>query len=129
MKRVTLLLSFLLFVGIQLFAQIIEPVKWSFESKQDGLEATLIFNANIEEGWHLYDTELPEGGPIRTSINFADSTLFEFVGGLVKEPLPTEFFDKTFNMKLGYFSKQAVLTQKIKLKDTEKVDIASDAGH
>lgn len=123
MKRVTLLLSFVLFVGIHLFAQILEPVKWSFESKQDGLEATLIFKANIEEGWHLYDTELPDGGPIKTSINFTDSTLFEFVGELVKEPLPTEFFDKTFNMKLGYFSKQAVLTQKIKLKNTEKVDI------
>ena len=123
MKRVTLLLGFLIFIGAQLFAQVLEPVKWSFESKQDGLEATLIFKANIEEGWHLYDTELPEGGPIRTSINFADSTLFEFIGGLVKEPLPTEFFDKTFNMKLGYFSKQAVLTQKIKLKNPEKVDI------
>ena len=123
MKRLVLIIGFLFFVGFQLSAQILEPVKWSFESKQDGSEATLIFRANIEEGWHLYDTELPEGGPIKTSINFADSTLFEFVGGLVKEPLPTEFFDKTFNMKLGYFSKEAVLTQKIKLKGTEKVDI------
>lgn len=123
MKRVTLLIGFFVLIGYQLFAQILEPVKWSFESKQDGLEATLIFKANIEEGWHLYDTELPEGGPIRTSINFSDSTLFEFIGGLIKEPLPTEFFDKTFNMKLGYFSKEAVLTQKIKLKGNEKVDI------
>ncbi len=123
MKRVSLLIGFLFFIQFQLFSQILEPVKWSFESKQDGLEATLIFKATIEEDWHLYDTELPEGGPIRTSINFADSTLFEFIGGLVKEPLPTEFFDKTFNMKLGYFSKEAVLTQKIKLKGTEKVEI------
>ncbi|HCY42837.1 MAG TPA: disulfide bond formation protein DsbD [Prolixibacteraceae bacterium] len=123
MKRLVLIIGFLFFVGFQLSAQILEPVKWSFESKQDGSEATLIFRANIEEGWHLYDTELPEGGPIKTSINFADSTLFEFIGGLVKEPLPTEFFDKTFNMKLGYFSKEAVLTQKIKLKGTEEVDI------
>lgn len=123
MKRLVLLIGFLVLVGFQLFSQILEPVKWSFESKQDGLEATLIFKANIEEDWHLYDTELPDGGPIKTSINFADSTLFEFIGGLVKEPLPTEFFDKTFNMKLGYFSKEAVLTQKIKLKGTEKVDI------
>ncbi|MDO9614117.1 MAG: cytochrome c biogenesis protein CcdA, partial [Bacteroidota bacterium] len=123
MKRITLFIGLLLFVGTQLFAQILEPVKWSFESKQDGLEATLIFTANIEEEWHLYDTELPDGGPIRTSINFADSSLFEFVGKLAKEPLPTEYFDKIFNMKLGYFSKQAVLTQKIILKNSDKVDI------
>jgi len=123
MKRVTLLLSFLFFISFQLFAQIVEPVKWTFESKQNGNEATLIFKAIIEEGWHLYDTQLPEGGPIKTSVNFSDSTLFEFVGELTKDPQPTEVFDKTFNMKLGYFSKQAVLTQKIKLKNTDKVDI------
>ncbi len=123
MKRVVLFLCLLFFIGYQLFAQILEPVKWTFDSKQDGLEATLVFKAVIEEGWHLYDTQLPEGGPIKTSIHYADSTLFDFVGELTKDPLPTEFFDKTFNMKLGYFSKQAVLTQKIKLRSAEQVDV------
>jgi thiol:disulfide interchange protein DsbD len=77
----------------------------------------------IDDGWHLYDTDLPEGGPVKTSVHFADSTLFELSGTITKEPLPTEVFDKTFNMKLGYFSKQATLTQKIKLKTTDKVEI------
>lgn len=123
MKRFSLFIAFLFLMVSQLFAQILEPVKWSFESKQEGLEATLIFTADIENGWHLYDTQLPEGGPIQTSFNFEDSTLFDFVGELVKEPLPTEYFDKIFNMKVGYFSNQAVLTQKIRLKSSDKVDI------
>ena len=123
MKRFFLSLCLLLFVGFQLFAQVFEPVKWTFESKQDGQEATLIFRAVIEEGWHLYDTQLPEGGPVKTSIHFADSTLFDFAGEFTKEPQPTEFFDKTFNMKLGYFSKQAVLTQKVKIKSQAKTEI------
>ncbi len=123
MKRVSLLLSFFVLIGLQVFSQIVEPVKWSFESKQDGLEATLIFKAAIEEGWHLYDTELPEGGPVKTTIQFADSTLFSFTGDINKEPKAIEVFDKTFNMKLSYFSHQVVLTQKIKLKSSDKVDI------
>lgn len=123
MKRVTLFFILSFFVAYQLIAQIVEPVKWAFESKQDGQEVTLIFKATIDEGWHLYDTELPEGGPIKTSINFSDSTLFDLVGELQKEPMPTEYFDKIFNMKVGYFSNQAVLTQKIKLKAAGKVDI------
>jgi thiol:disulfide interchange protein len=123
MKRVFLILGFLIFAVYQLFAQILAPVKWTFESKQDGLEATLVFKAVIEEGWHLYDTQLPKGGPIKTSIHYTDSTLFDFVGELAKDPLPTEFFDKTFNMKLGYFTKQAVLIQKVKLKSAAKVDL------
>jgi len=123
MKRITLLFSLLVITGYQLMAQVLEPVKWTFESKQEGTEATLIFKAAIEEGWHLYDTKLPEGGPIKTAIHFADSTLFEFAGELGKEPIPTEYFDKTFNLNLAYFSKQAILTQKIKLKSPDKVDI------
>lgn len=123
MKRIIFILIFLFFTGYHLFAQILEPVKWIFESKQDGMEATLIFKAAIENGWHLYDTELPDGGPIKTSIHYADSTLFDFDGILKKDPLPTVYMDKTFNLKLGYFTKQAVLTQKIKLKSAGKVTI------
>jgi thiol:disulfide interchange protein DsbD len=123
MKRFSLFLSFLFLISYQLLAQIVEPVKWTFESKQEGQEAILIFKAVIDDGWHLYDTDLPEGGPVKTSVHFTDSTLFELSGTITKEPLPTEVFDKTFNMKLGYFSKQATLTQKIKLKTTDKVEI------
>ena len=64
MKRLFIFIFFL-FVTVHVYSQIIEPVKWTFESKQDGLEATLIFKADIETGWHLYDTQLEEGGPIK----------------------------------------------------------------
>jgi thiol:disulfide interchange protein len=129
MKRVFFLIAFSVFAFSTLFAQILVPVKWTFESKQDGLEATLVFKAVIEEGWHLYDTQLPDGGPIKTSIHYADSTLFDFVGPLVKDPSPTEYFDKTFNLKLAYFTKQAVLTQKVKLKSAAKATIKGNVEY
>ncbi|MGE5447870.1 MAG: cytochrome c biogenesis protein CcdA, partial [Bacteroidales bacterium] len=122
MKRVAVILVFC-FMAHHLLAQIAEPVKWSFESTQNGQEATLIFKATIEKGWHLYDTDLEEGGPVKTSIHFADSTLFDLVGKVQKEPLPTKYFDKIFNMNVGYFSNKAALTQKIKLKRSGKVEI------
>ena len=123
MKRTSLFLALLFISVYQLFAQIVEPVKWNFKSTRDGLEATLIFNAAIDKGWHLYDTQLPEGGPVKTSIHYADSTLFEFEGNLNKEPNPSEVFDKNFNLNLRYFTKQAVLTQKIRLKSSDKSEI------
>lgn len=104
-------------------AQIIEPIKWTFDSKQDGNEVELIFKADIEKDWHLYDTFLPEGGPIATAIVYNDSTQFEFVGDLQKNPLPEEHFDNTFLLTLRYFSLQATLTQKIKLKSSDPVTI------
>lgn len=106
------------------FGQIIEPIKWSFDSKQDGRDVELIFTADIDPNWHLYDTYLPEGGPIATQVVFEDSTLFEFKGELQKEPEPFEKYDEIFMMTLRFFSDEARLTQKITLKNDEPVEIA-----
>lgn len=84
MRRLIVILTFMISLGAG--AQIIEPIKWSFSSSGDGRNAELVFTAVMEKGWHLYDTYLPEGGPIATSFVFADSTLFNFSGGVVEVP-------------------------------------------
>jgi thiol:disulfide interchange protein DsbD len=122
MKKTVLLFAFVL-TAIFLNAQIVNPTKWEFDSKQNGNEVDLIFKALIDKGWHLYDTYLPDGGPIATSFVFEDSTLFEFVGEIIKEPQPVITFDPTFQMNVGYFSDEAILTQKIKLKSSEPTEI------
>lgn len=122
MKKATFLFLLVL-VSTFINAQIVNPTKWEFSSKQNGEEIDLIFKANIESGWHLYDTYLPEGGPVATSIVFEDSTLFDFVGEIQKNPQPEIHFDATFQMKVGYFNTQAELIQKIKLKNSNPVEI------
>jgi len=122
MKKATILFI-LIIASVLLKAQIVNPTKWEFDSKQVGNEVDLIFIATIDNGWHLYDTYLPEGGPIATSFVFEDSTLFEFVGEILKEPQPVITFDQTFQMNVGYFSNVATLTQKIKLKSSDPVEI------
>lgn len=122
MKKIVFLLAFFL-TAISVAAQIVNPTKWEFDSKQNGNEVDLIFIAKIDKGWHLYDTYLPEGGPIATSFVFEDSTLFEFVGEIIKEPQPVITFDQTFQMNVGYFSDVAVLTQKIKLKSSGPTEL------
>lgn len=122
MKKITFILALVL-VTIVTQAQILNPTTWTFDSKQNGNEVELIFKASIENGWHLYDTNLPEGGPIATSFVYADSTLFEFVGELQKNPQPEIHFDETFKMDVGYFNKEVVITQKIKLAKSGTVKI------
>jgi thiol:disulfide interchange protein len=122
MKKIIFLFT-LVFSAIIIKAQIVNPTKWEFDSKQIGNEVELIFKASIEQGWHLYDTYLPEGGPIATSFVFEDSTLFEFVGEIQKDPQPEKHYDTTFKMNVGYFNTRATLTQKIKLKATAPVNI------
>lgn len=122
MKKIALLL----FAYLTVFAakgQIIEPIKWTFDSGQDQRDVELIFNADIDEGWHLYDTYLPEGGPIATQIVFEDSSFFDVVGELISDPQPVEKFDPTFQMDLRYFSDKVTLTQHIRLHHDDPVEI------
>ena len=122
MKKITSTL-FLIFIVLIANSQIINPVKWSFDSKQNGKEVELNFIATIDEGWHLYDTDLLEGGPIATEIVFEDSTLFVSVAELLKDPQPVEKFDDAFQLNIRYFSNKATLTQKIRLLTDKPVTI------
>ncbi len=122
MKRlfVTLIVTFgVLFAH----AQMVNPTTWTFDSNQNGNEVDLIFTATIESGWHLYDTYLPEGGPIATTFVYEDSTLFEMVGEIQKVPEPEIHFDETFQMNVGYFGGKAVLTQKVKLNSSGPTEL------
>ena len=122
MKKLTVIVL-TYFIAFSAFSQIIEPIKWTFDSQQSGSEVNLVFEADIDENWHLYDTYLPEGGPIATQVVFEDSTLFEFVGELQKNPQPVEMFDNIFQLNLRFFSDKATLTQKIRLKSDDPVEI------
>ncbi len=122
MKRIFLGILLLLATLIAK-TQIVEPIKWSFEKKQGDKEVSLIFSATIDKGWHLYDTYLPEGGPIPTSIVYEDSSKFEFVGELQKIPAAEVHFDSAFQMNLRYFSNKVSLIQKIRLPSDAPVTI------
>lgn len=105
-------------------AQVEDPVHWEFSSSQNNnYEAELVFTAEIEEGWHVYDTYLPEGGPIATSFNYNDTTLFELVGVLESNPEPEEVFDNSFLLTVRYYSNEVVFIQKIKLLTENQVEV------
>lgn len=113
-----LLLVFTLFISAGLTkADVLEPVKWvtSYE-KVDGSTYNIVFKAKIDEGWHLYGLNIPEGGPIATSFNFEDNTSFEKVGEPVSSVNPEKKFDNTFEMELELFDHAVVFKQKIKVK-------------
>ncbi|WP_297098642.1 cytochrome c biogenesis protein CcdA [uncultured Draconibacterium sp.] len=115
MKRI-LFTVFLLTAALLASSQIVEPVKWSFsQNKISDNEFELLFTATIEEGWHMYSTDLPEGGPIKTSFYFENVENAE----LVREPTPNkevvEEFDNSFQMDLRWFEEEVTFTQKVKV--------------
>ena len=121
MKRI-LLTVFLLTTALLGFSQIVEPVKWSFsQNKISDNEFELVFTATIEEGWHMYSTDLPEGGPIKTSFYFENVENAELVGEPTPSEVVTEEFDQSFQMDLRWFEEKVSFTQKVKVAGTGTV--------
>ena len=84
MKKATILFSlFLVLFGFKISqAQIFEPVEWEYiVENRNGNEATLVFKANIDKGWHVYTQNITDPmGPIPTTFTFKKSDDFELLG-------------------------------------------------
>ena len=98
------------------FAQIQDPVQFKTEWKKiSDTEAQIVFTGVIDAGWHVYSTDLPEGGPISATFNTDKMEGVELDGKLMPEGKEIEAFDKVFEMKLRYFEEKATFVQKLKI--------------
>jgi len=119
MKQITLVLTLLFFTAAGAFAQIETPVTWSYAQKKiSKTEAIVYLKATIQDGWHIYSQNVKPGGPVKTTIKFAPSKDFVKVG-TTTEPKSLSKFEKVFDMNVGYFEKQVIFQQKIKLNKPE----------
>jgi len=125
MKFISKLFIFIFLIGSVTNAQIHNPVTWdtSVEKINDS-EFNLLITAGIEEGWHLYSQNVPEGGPIPTSIKITlDDSKYQLIGS-VQEGKGHEEYDNVFDMDIKYFESQAVFKQRIRLLSSEKLTIS-----
>lgn len=82
-KKFVLSWLFLALLCLPLCAQIQDPVKFKTEWKEvSNTEAEIIFTGKIDKGWHVYSTDLPEGGPISATFNVEKMEGAELVGKL-----------------------------------------------
>ena len=111
------IISFLLlsFVVYALQAQIKDPVKFKTElTSLSDTEAEVVFTAAIDKGWHVYSTDLGDGGPISATFNVDNKSGVELVGKLKPVGKEVATFDKLFEMKVRYFENTAKFVQKVK---------------
>ena len=114
MKKVFIILvSLMVVLGIH--AQMVDPVHFTSKLKMgEGAEAEIIFHATIDDGWHVYSTELGDDGPIEATFNVEKMEGAELVGKLTPVGKVIKKMDKLFNMELKYFEKEATFIQKIR---------------
>ncbi len=97
-------------------AQLQTPITWttSLEMISDD-EGEIKFDAEIEDGWHLYALTLPEGGPNPTKITFDKLEGVELIGEIIPSVPATETFDNVFQLPLEWWASNVSLVQKFKL--------------
>ena len=114
-RRTAIASAFLLLIPlITLQAQVLEPVTWSFGSEKTAdNKYDIVMTAEIDNGWHLYAMDIPEGGPIATSFTFEEPSGYTIEGKPVAIDKPEVKFDNSFGMDIGMHSVRAEFRQKI----------------
>lgn len=108
-------------------AQILQPAKWKINLNDSGsAEKEIVFTATLEKGWHLYDQDLPEGGPVSTSFTFETLKGAELIGKPVPSVKPTVVYDEQFAMNLRWFPGTVSFTQKIKVTEPTKFKVEGE---
>ena len=115
MKK-SLLSLFLLLTALLVQAQILDPVTFKTEWKKVSDEkAEIVFTATIDPGWHVYSTDLGDGGPVSATFNVTQMQGAEPVGKLKPVGKEVSGFDPLFEMQVRYFEKTAQFVQELKL--------------
>ncbi|MDH6306661.1 thiol:disulfide interchange protein [Parabacteroides sp. PF5-5] len=108
-------------------AQIMTPVKWKINLLDTGTpEKEIAFTATMDKGWHLYDMDLPAGGPVSTSFTFETLTGAELIGKPVASVKPTSVYDELFAMDLRWYGGSVTFVQKFKVTDAKKFKLAGE---
>ena len=117
-------------IALMVQAQIVNPVHFTAELKTgDGAEAEIVFHATIDNGWHVYSTDLGDDGPIEASFHVEKMEGAEPVGKLIPVGRVIKKMDKLFNLELKYFENEATFIQKIRFtKPDYEIDCYLEYG-
>ena len=122
------IVAFLFIVSFifQGFAQ--DPTDWKFslEDKGNG-DVFFFFFVAIEQGWYIYGTKIPEGGPYPTSLSIDKVEGAVAVGGF--EPRDSKLnsgYDAIFEMTIGSYEGAAKFVQRFKVTDKAKFVLEGD---
>lgn len=114
MKKLSALFFLSAFIILNANSQIINPVKWSVSvERAEDAYVYLVFQASIDKPWHMYGTNIAEGGPIPLSIAFEDDKSMKIIGPLQQVTQPEVIDDPVFNMKVELHNARALFRQKI----------------
>lgn len=127
LHRLLILLVALLPWGAAEAQMITDAVKFktSHTNTAEGV-VTLSFEATLKSGWHIYDVQLPEGGPTPTSLELDGAKGVKLIGALKPSKEPASVYDPNFEMNLKWHTGSVTFTQEVQIEDPEQFVLAGD---
>ncbi len=115
-KYLSVLILFFIISGA--FAQIDNPVQWSWTAKKVADKTyELHMTANINGKWHIYAQEAGEG-PEPTTFSFTNNPLVKLEGKVKEIGKLEKSYDPNFKSTLKFYSEKVDFVQKVKLKSS-----------
>ena len=106
------------------FSQVEKPVQWNYSiEKIDETQLNLIFDAKIDEHWHLYSQYSAEGGPLPLLFTFTENKNYTLINRTTESPTPKKEYDDVFEVDIQYFTSEAKFVQKIELNNDKGFNI------
>ena len=102
--------------SLSMLAQMHNPVTMSVkQNKLSDNEFEIVFSGTAETGWHVYSTDIADGGPTAATIEFEEQTGVEPVGKLTAKGEVHTTFDNMFGMEVSYMEGAVTFVQKMRI--------------
>lgn len=111
MKKALILLIAAIAIAISASAQ--SPIRWRTSINMISPdEGEIVIKALIEDGWHLYGFNMPDGGPKPTRFDFSESCGIELNGEIRPSENPIVKMDPLFGRDLSWWDRNVNFTQR-----------------
>jgi len=114
------LISFLsIMTALNSIGQIKEHANWKFAvEKINDKQLQVVLTTTLDDGWHIYSSQMEDGGPQKTVVNIEPGSSFKIEDSTTETGKLIEKYDSNFNITLRYYPKMAVFKKLIDMKDT-----------
>ena len=124
MKKLLLLITLFSIAGVS-FAQLSDPVKWSYTAtKKSDKVYEITYTATIDKPWHIYSQTTPKGGPVPTKFVYKTNPLLTITGIPKEDGALVKKHEEVFGVDVKYYDNKVVFTHTINLKNPVKTNIS-----
>ena len=120
MKRIASLLTLSIIVAAVAVAQFHNPVTFTVTQKKTGDAALeLVFQGTVDAGWHVYGTDIADGGPTRAELTLETQKGLKPDGTLRATGNVQRKMDAMFGMEVSYMEGAASFSQRFVITEAE----------